>query len=122
VIPDLGKVDHNIVFKGHEFIDLGPLQSKEYKFTYFAYKESSTVMKLTFKNENSQEYMYYNFNYKNLPPGIMSTIEISSPIRQMQTKEISISNPLAIPASFTGTSTNADVTVPHSFMIPARYQ
>jgi adenylate kinase family enzyme len=120
IIPDFGKVDNNVVFKGHEFVDLGPLQSKEYKFTYFAYKESVSSLKLTFKNENSQEYLYYNFNYKNLPPGIMSTLEMSSPVRQLQVKEIPISNPLATPASFTGTSTNPDVTVPHSFMIPAR--
>lgn len=114
VVFELSKPDPAILFKGHEFIDLLPLQSKEYKFTYFAYKEGTNNLKVSFKNETTQEFIYFNINYKNLPPGVISTLEIMSPIRQLHTREITISNPLLIPAAFSVSSTNPEISTPHN--------
>jgi hypothetical protein len=117
VIVDFGKQDPGVIFKGHEYWDLAPLQTKEYKFSYFAYKEGVTNLKLIFRNEINQEYVFYNINYRNLPAGIISTIDITSPIRQLQTRELTVCNPLTIPALFNCSSNHPEITVSHSFTI-----
>ncbi|KAI8900319.1 hypothetical protein BC833DRAFT_523632 [Globomyces pollinis-pini] len=117
VLFEFAKPESSIIVKGHEFIDVSPSLTKDYKFTFYAYKEGVCNLKVTFKNEQTQEYSFYNLTYKSLPPGVISVIEITSPIRQLQTREVIISNPLTTPASFSGSSNNVEVTVPNSFTI-----
>jgi hypothetical protein len=117
VVFELIKPDPAVIVKGHEYIDLLASQTKEYKFTYFAFKEGLSNLKITFRNETTQEYIFYSVNYKNLPPGLISTIEIMSPIRQIQSREIVISNPLSVPSVFTSSCSNNEVIIPHTFTI-----
>jgi hypothetical protein len=124
VTAEFSKSDSGVLFKGHDFIDgildltkVPPLTSKDYKFTFFAYKDGITNFKVFFKNETSQEYLFYNINYKGLPAGIITSIEMNSAVRQLCTKELTIYNPLQTPVTFTGTSNNPELTAPSLLVI-----
>ena len=120
VVTEFAKTDGSVVFKGHDFVDLSPLMTKDYKFTFYAYKEGIIPFKVIFKNEYTQEYLYYNLTYKSTPPGIISTIDITAPIRMLQTRDVTISNPLSNPVTFSCSSNNPEVTLPHTFTVPAK--
>ncbi|KAJ3260794.1 hypothetical protein HK103_007357 [Boothiomyces macroporosus] len=117
VITEFVKPDPSVVFKGYEYVDLSPQLTKDYKFTFYSYREGVTTFKVIFKNETTQEYIFYNINYKSTPPGVISTLEITTPIRQLQTREIVVSNPLPAPVVFTGSCNNSEITLPHTFTI-----
>ncbi|KAJ3305286.1 hypothetical protein HDV03_001884, partial [Kappamyces sp. JEL0829] len=117
VITELSKPDPSVIVRGHDFIEISPLQKKDYKFTFYSYKEGTTNFKVIFKNETTQEYLYYNLAYKSTPPGVMANMDITAPIRVLQTRDVIIANPLPTPVVFTGASNNPEVTVPHSITV-----
>ena len=120
VIIEVPKTDPSVIIKGHDFIDVPPLLSKDYKLSFYAYKEGITNFKVIFKNETSQEYTFYNYTVKSTPPGVIASFDLSTPVRQLVTKEVILHNPLANPVQFNGTSNNSDLAVPHSFTIPPK--
>ncbi|KAJ3270503.1 hypothetical protein HDV01_007759 [Terramyces sp. JEL0728] len=120
VVTEFAKPDMGVIFKGYEYVDLSPQLTKDYKFTFYAYKEGVTTFKVIFKNETTQEYIFFNVNYKCLPPGIISTLEFTSPIRQLHSREIVVSNPLPTPVVFTGSCNISEITIPHTFTIPPK--
>ncbi|KAI8909684.1 hypothetical protein EDD86DRAFT_206048, partial [Gorgonomyces haynaldii] len=121
VITEFSKPDAGAVIKGHDFIDVPPLHTKDYKFTYYAYKDGPVAFKMIFKNETTQEYLFYNLTYKGLPAGVISTLEIAGVVRQLQTRELTIYNPLSVPVSFNGSTNNSDLTVSHAQSVQPKY-
>ncbi|KAJ3106206.1 hypothetical protein HDU97_006839 [Phlyctochytrium planicorne] len=117
VIIEVTKPDSSVIIKGHDFIDVPGLVSRDYKLNYYAYKEGLTNAKVVFKNEQTQEFMFFNLTFKSTPPGIISTLEMITPVRQMITKEVTISNPLPTAVSFNATCNHPDVSITHSFII-----
>jgi hydrocephalus-inducing protein len=120
VLIETVKPDPSVIMKGLEFIDVPPLLTRDFKLNFYSFKEGVTNAKITFKNELTQEFVFYNIVIKSLPPGIISSFEMSTPVRQLCTKEITISNPLATPVTFYATCNHADISVPHSFNIQPR--
>lgn len=121
VITEFAKNDGSVIFKGHDFVDLAPLLTKDYKFTFYSYKEGVINFRVIFKNEYNQEYLFYNFTYKNTPPGLISIIDITAPTRMLQTRDVILSNPLSIPVIFNCTSNHPEVTVPHQLTLLPKY-
>ena len=119
VIIDLSKPDF-VTLKGAEFIDVAPLMSKDYKLTFYSHKEGMTNAKIIFKNEQNQEYSFWTITYKSTPPGVLSTIEMGTTVRQPILKEISIFNPLSNPVTFSGSCQHADIFVPHNSTAPPK--
>lgn len=119
VTTEFAKPDPAVIIKGHEFIDVGPLATKAYKLNYYAYKDGPVSLRVVFRNETTQEYIYYNITYKGLPANVTASIEMTTQVRQVQSREVIISNPLATPVSFLCTSSNTDLIVPHTLTIPA---
>lgn len=124
VTQEFSKQDSGILVKGHDFIDglllliiVPPLSTKEYKLNFFAYKDGIYNFKVIFKNETTQEYLYYNINYRGLPAGIISTIEMTSAVRQVLSRDVVIYNPLTTPVTFSGSSSNSEVSAPQSLVI-----
>jgi hypothetical protein len=109
-----------VMIKGPEFIDVPPLLSKDYKLSFYSYKEGVVSPKVVFKNEQNQEYAFWNLTFKSTPPGVLQTIELNTSVRAAVTKEITIFNPLQLAVNFTASSTNSDVTVAHSFTASPR--
>ncbi|KAJ3047832.1 hypothetical protein HK097_011139 [Rhizophlyctis rosea] len=114
---ELGKPDPSVVIRGHDFIDVPAELDKEYKLTFYAYKEGVTNVKVMFRNEQTQEYAFYLINFKSTAPGVMSTIEMSTVVRQVCVKEVAVYNPLSVPAVFAVTYSHPDVTLPHTFTV-----
>jgi hypothetical protein len=118
---ELAKPDSSISIKGNEFVDVAGLSSKDYRLQLYAYREGTYTVKAIFKNEASQEYLYYVINLKTTAAGILETIDLVTPVRREITREITISNPLMTPVSFTTSVGSTDVTVPHSLTIQPRF-
>ncbi|KAH6569465.1 hypothetical protein BASA62_004836 [Batrachochytrium salamandrivorans] len=119
-IFEVGRPDQSVLLKGHDFIEVPPLLSKDYKLNFYAYKEGVTNVKVMFRNESTQEYITYNLTYKATPAGVVACYDMTATVRQLCTRDIVIFNPLSMPTSFSGTSNNPDIAVPHSFTIPPR--
>lgn len=114
---EVAKPDSSVIVKGHDFIDVPALLSREYKLSFYAYKEGITNVKVLFKNEQTQEFLFYNIAFKSSPPGVIAAYEMTSTVRQQHSREICITNPLTTPVTFNTTCTHPDITVPHSFTI-----
>ncbi|KAI8854494.1 hypothetical protein BC829DRAFT_429292 [Chytridium lagenaria] len=109
VLIEVAKPDSSVILKGHDFIDVPALVSRDYKLNFYAYKEGVTNAKVVCKNEVSQEFMFYNLTFKSTPPGIISTLEMTTPVRQMVTREVVITNPLPTAVNFSATCNNTDI-------------
>ncbi|RKO94829.1 hypothetical protein BDK51DRAFT_29881 [Blyttiomyces helicus] len=120
VIMEVNKPDPSVILKGHDFIDVPGLLTKEYKLSFYAYKEGTTNAKIVFRNEATQEFLWYNIVFKSTPPGVISTIEMTTSVRQLSTKDIMIVNPLPAVVSFTASCSHPDISLPHSFTLQPR--
>lgn len=121
VIVEMARNDIGTTAKGSEFLTIGPLSTKEYKLQFVAYKESVTNAKIIFRNETTLEFLYFNLLYKVLPGGVISTIEMNTSVRQIQTQEITIMNPLLTSVTFNSSVNNSEISVPYTFSIAAKY-
>ena len=108
------------MLRGHEFIDVPGHMSRDYKLNFYAYKEGVTNAKITFKNESTQEYMFYTLAFKALPPGAAGTIEMSTSVRKLVSREVTITNPLNIPVSFNAVCSHPEISTPQNFLIPPK--
>ncbi|KAI9002678.1 hypothetical protein BC832DRAFT_104056 [Gaertneriomyces semiglobifer] len=120
IIMEIAKPDPSVTLKGHDFFEVPSLQTKDYKLSFYAYKEGVTTAKITFKNELTQEYAYYNVTFRSTSPGVIDTLDFNTPVRQPQSKDIVVTNPLNLPATFTVTSSSAEILVSHSLVILPR--
>ena len=77
-------------------------------------------MQVTFKNEETGEYLFYNVTFKPTPPGIIDTITLTSQVRKSVSHVISIANPLPNPVTMTASSNVPDITLPCNFIIGAQ--
>ncbi|KAJ3022533.1 hypothetical protein HKX48_005950 [Thoreauomyces humboldtii] len=117
VIWELAKPDPSVIIKGHEYMDLPALLSKDYKLSFYAFKEGVTSVKVTFRNEATQEFLFYNLTIRSTSAGVMAVHEFNTTVRQSITREIAISNPLPTPVTFTIACTSPDITMPHSLTV-----
>lgn len=78
------------------------------------------LTQVTFKNETTGEYLFYNLNFKATAPGVISTIEMATRVRQMASGSVEVENPLLLDVSFSAECQNADICVPPQFLVPAQ--
>ncbi|XP_015224105.2 hydrocephalus-inducing protein homolog isoform X3 [Lepisosteus oculatus] len=116
--PD--KTDITTTLKGLDFIDVPALAKRDYKLTFFSYKEGVFNGKVTFRNEITQEYLFYYVNFKATAPGIMKTIEMVTPVRQSHSATVTVENPLPTPLSFTTECKSTEISVPSQLTVPAQ--
>ncbi|KAJ3408149.1 hypothetical protein HDU80_006663 [Chytriomyces hyalinus] len=116
-VIEFAKSDPSTILKGLDFIDVPGLLTREYKLSYYAFKEGVMNAKVIFKNEQTQEFLFYNLVIKSTSPGVISTIDMATSVRQACSREISISNPLSTPVTFNAACPHPDVTVPHTFVV-----
>ncbi|MGH0168092.1 UNVERIFIED_CONTAM: hypothetical protein FKN15_053854 [Acipenser sinensis] len=116
--PD--KLDCTTLLKGLDYIEVPALTKRDYKLNFFSYKEGQFSAKVTFRNETTQEYLYYTVNFKATPPGIISTIEMTSPVRQCTSAVIKVDNPLLTPVTFTTDCKLQDINFPTHLTVPVQ--
>ncbi|KAM4554444.1 hydrocephalus-inducing protein homolog [Fundulus diaphanus] len=114
------KTDPTVFLKGHESIEVPALTKRDYKMSFFAYREGEYSTKVTFRNEVTGEYLFYLVNFKVRPPGILSTIELETPVRQVASAALHVENPLSTATSFTTECKCGDIKAPPQHTVPGQ--
>ena len=65
--------------------------------------------RITFKNESSGEYTYYELKLTSTAPAPMGRLSLECPVRKQTSTSISITNPLAVPVTLRPTVTSKQV-------------
>ncbi|XP_044515296.1 hydrocephalus-inducing protein homolog [Gracilinanus agilis] len=113
------KQDLSVTIKGLDYIDVLAGSKKDYKLNFFSYKEGLFSVKVTFRNEVTNEYMFYLLTFKVLSSGIIKTIEMSTFVRQSTSASIKLENPLPYTITFNTDCRVPDISMPSQFSIPA---
>ncbi|XP_060779913.1 hydrocephalus-inducing protein homolog [Neoarius graeffei] len=111
--------DSTVSLKGLDYVDVSALSKQDYKISFFSYKECQYNAKLTFKNEATGEYQFYYLNFKATPPGVISTIEMVTVVRQVTSGCVNLENPLPTNLLFTTECRSPDIHVQPQFSVSA---
>ncbi|XP_035381538.1 hydrocephalus-inducing protein homolog [Electrophorus electricus] len=115
----LERPDNTVSLKGLDYVDVPALAKRDYKISFFSYKEGQYNAKVTFKNETTGEYLFYNLSFKATPPGVISTIEMVTAARQTTSACVKVDNPLPTSLVFSAECRSADVNLPSQLSVPA---
>ncbi|CAF1106189.1 unnamed protein product [Rotaria sordida] len=110
-----------------EFIDVAPKSKRDFKLQFYSYKECIQQIKIIFKNEQTQEYIWYDITFKstvdkrNAPT--IANIELTTHVRQQTSHDIILENPLPHKVTFQGQCSHSDILLPpEQVSIPANSQ
>lgn len=110
-----------------EYIDIAAKSKRNFKLEFYSYKECIQQIKLTFKNEQTQEYIWYDITFKstadkrNAPT--TGSIELTTPVRQQTSYDIVLDNPLLHKVTFQAQCSHPEIQVPpEQISIPASSQ
>lgn len=79
-----------------------------------------SLTQVTFKNEATGEFLFFNLNFKATALGLIDTIEMATRVRQMTSGFVEVENPLLVDVSFSVECQNSDITFPPLFLVPAQ--
>ena len=77
------------------------------------------IVQVTFKNEKTGEFIFYSFHLRATAPGILSSYELTTPVRQSISQFVKIINPFNLLATMSTSCTVAEITIPASFIVGA---
>ena len=109
------RLDRTVKLTGLEYIDVPALGKKDYRLKFYAHKEGSFVAKVTFRNEKTNEYLFYNIHFKATPPGIIGSIDLSTPVRKSVSHRVTIDNPMPTQVTFHTNVNTLDISLPATF-------
>lgn len=78
----------------------------------------SFLLQVTFINEPTGEYQYYEITFKALRPGVIASINLVTPVRQSVHHKIKLDNPLAQAVIFSATCNVPEVLMPSTLNVP----
>ncbi|XP_006860378.1 PREDICTED: hydrocephalus-inducing protein homolog [Chrysochloris asiatica] len=113
------KADLSITLKGLDYIDVLSASKKDYKLNFFSYKEGLYAAKVIFRNETTNEFLFYTVSFRVIPSGIIKTIEMVSTVRQSTSASIKLENPLPYSVTFSTDCRVPDISLPSQFAVPA---
>ncbi|XP_035521672.1 hydrocephalus-inducing protein homolog [Morone saxatilis] len=114
--PD--KTDATVSVKGVEYIDVPALSKRDYKMSFFTYREGQYNTKVTFRNVVSNEYLFYLVTFKATPPGALTTIDMVTAVRRKTTATVEVENPLTTAACLTIECKCPEISVPPQHILP----
>jgi hydrocephalus-inducing protein len=85
--------DQTVFIRGAGTFDVASASKKEYKLNFLAYKAGTTKFVITFKNQGTGEYLFYNITVNATEPDIVATLDLAAPVRESVSKIITIENP-----------------------------
>lgn len=88
--------DPSISINGANTIDINE-ETKDYKLTLFALKQTVNKMTIYFKNPTTHEFLFFRVNINVGPGDPVAKLEMVSVVRETVSKLITIENPLNIP-------------------------
>nr|KAF6318524.1 HYDIN axonemal central pair apparatus protein [Pipistrellus kuhlii] len=113
------KPDLSATLKGLDYIDVLSTSKKDYKLNFFSHKEGLYSAKVIFRNEVTNEFLYYVVSFRVIPSGIIKTIEMVSPVRQSTSASVKVENPLPYSVTFATECRVPDINLPSQFVVPA---
>ncbi|KAM9351908.1 hydrocephalus-inducing protein homolog [Symphorus nematophorus] len=116
--PD--KPDATVSLKGLEYIDVPALAKRDYKMSFFTYREGQYNTKVTFRNVVSGEYLFYLITFEATTPGVLSTIELVSTVRRTASATVQVENPLTTATCLTVECKCPDISVPPQHTVPGQ--
>ncbi|XP_029009061.1 hydrocephalus-inducing protein homolog isoform X2 [Betta splendens] len=116
--PD--KPDATVSLRGLEYIDVPALANRDYNVSFFTYREGQYNTKVTFHNEVTGEYLFYNIIFKALSPGVLSTIELVATVRRTVSATIEVENPLTTATCLSVECKCADISAPPRHTVPGQ--
>merc|ERR1712159_277173 len=117
--PD--KLDNSIRLPDkQEYIDVGPNETCDYKLNFYAYKDTTCTLKVSFKNEKTGEFLFYSVTFKAVqrPDNILESIKLTCPVRRSIQKKIILKNPLPYQLTFTTECKVGDIYLPPTVNVP----
>nr|XP_025867468.1 hydrocephalus-inducing protein homolog [Vulpes vulpes] len=111
--------DLSVTLKGLDYIDVLSGSKKDYKLNFFSHKEGLYSAKVIFRNEVTNEFLYYMVSFRVIPSGVIRTIEMVSPVRQSTSASIKVENPLPYSVTFSTDCRVPDISLPSQFVVPA---
>ena len=111
--------DPSTNFSGHEHVDVPAGQSRLYRMAFYAFKEGTYNAEVHFINDKTGEYIYYKLSLKAEAAGVLDSIALQAPLRQLTSHMLPLSNPLPTPVTFTASVNNPEVSVPPSLTVDA---
>lgn len=82
--------------------------------SFYSYNEGTSIVKVTFKNEATGEFIFYNFELEASPPPLQGVISLECPVRSKATKTVTIKNPLPQDIVVTASAQNSQVNGFHA--------
>ncbi|XP_027261798.1 hydrocephalus-inducing protein homolog isoform X2 [Cricetulus griseus] len=113
------KPDLSVTLKGLDYIDVLSGSKKDYKLNFFSHKEGLYTAKVIFRNEVTNEFLYYTMSFRVTPSGIIKTIQMTSSVRQSASASIKLENPLPYSVTFSTECKLNDISLPSQFSVPA---
>jgi len=83
-----------IFLRGANTFDIPGNTSKDFRLNVIAYKEEECKFTITFTNESTEEYIFYDVVVTVEESDSMSTIDMAAIVRETTTKFITLENPL----------------------------
>ncbi|KAK9824158.1 hypothetical protein WJX72_008157 [[Myrmecia] bisecta] len=117
VLVDLKQAEPATRLTGPHYIDVPGLSEKEYKLAFFSYTEGATSATVTFKNETTNEYLFYVLTFTCGPPALRGTIPLQCPVRTRTAHTITLENPLDSAVVVSSSCENKQVVVPASVVL-----
>ncbi|XP_042653703.1 LOW QUALITY PROTEIN: hydrocephalus-inducing protein homolog [Tyto alba] len=114
------KLQSRSVLQGLEYIDVPGSSKKDYQLTFLSYKEGVFNATVTFLNEVTKEYLFYLMTFKATASGPISTVEVTTAVRQRASCTVKVHNPLPVPVTFAVGCKVPDVNVPPHFTVSAQ--
>ncbi|XP_009996299.1 PREDICTED: hydrocephalus-inducing protein homolog [Chaetura pelagica] len=106
------------LLQGQEHMEVPGSAKKDYKLTFLSYKEGTFQASVTFLNEETQEYLFYMMSFKVTASRPISTVEITTAVRQRASSSVKVDNPLPVPVTFNIDCKVPDVNAPPHFTVP----
>ncbi|KAM9376113.1 hydrocephalus-inducing protein-like [Pholidichthys leucotaenia] len=119
-IINTDKPDAVVSLEGLKYIEVPGLAKREYRLSVFIYRKGQYNTKVTFRNEETGEYLFYLITFKTTSPGILSTIELVTAVRQVASATVQVENPLSTAVCLTTECKCPDICVPPQHTIPGK--
>ncbi|XP_025999986.1 hydrocephalus-inducing protein-like isoform X2 [Astatotilapia calliptera] len=118
VKPD--KPDATVSLRGIKFIDVPAHANRDYEMSFFTYTEGQFNTKVTFRHHETGEYLFYLVTFKATSPGVLSTIELVTPVRRAASATVQVENPLTTASCLTTECKSRDIVVPPQHTVPGQ--
>ena len=119
VVINMQQADPGTQLTAPPHVDVAGLSQKDCKLHFYTLTEGQTTGTVTFQNQVTGEYIFYNLAFTAGAAGLQGTVRLEGPVRSRVTQNIVISNPLQTEEVMAVACSSKQVTVPSSVTVPA---